>query len=49
MAVEQSGRGNRYTALVSREDYLAYDSQAVLSRLYGSSPATLWRPWPGEA
>ena len=38
VAVEQSGRGNRYTALVSREDYLAYDSQAVLSRLYGSSP-----------
>ena len=38
VAVERSGRGNRYTALVSREDYLAYDSQAVLSRLYGSSP-----------
>ena len=38
VAVERAGRGNRYTALVSREDYLAYDSQAVLSRLYGSSP-----------
>ena len=37
VAVERAGRGNRYTALVSREDYLAYDSQAVLSRLYGSS------------
>ena len=36
--MERAGRGNRYTALVSREDYLAYDSQAVLSRLYGSSP-----------
>ena len=39
VAVERAGRGNRYTALVSREDYLAYDSQAVLSRLYGSSPS----------
>ena len=38
VAVERAGRGNRYTALVSREDYLAYDSQAVLSRLYGSAP-----------
>ena len=38
VAVERAERGNRYTALVSREDYLAYDSQAVLSRLYGSSP-----------
>ena len=38
VAVERAGRGNRYTALVSREDYLAYDNQAVLSRLYGSSP-----------
>ena len=38
VAVERAGRDNRYTALVSREDYLAYDSQAVLSRLYGSSP-----------
>ena len=38
VAVERAGRGNRYTALVSREGYLAYDSQAVLSRLYGSSP-----------
>ena len=38
VAVERAGRGNRYTALVSREDYLAYDSRMVLSRLYGSSP-----------
>ena len=29
---------NRYTPLVSREDYLAFDSRMVLSRLYGSSP-----------
>ena len=33
--------------LVSQEDYLAFDSRAVLSRLYGSSPETSWLPWPG--
>ena len=38
VAVKRAGRENRYTPLVSREDYLAYDSRAVLSRLYGSSP-----------
>lgn len=27
-----------YTPLVSREDYLSFDSRSVLSRLYGSSP-----------
>ena len=31
-------KSNRYTPLVSREDYLAFDSRMVLSRLYGSSP-----------
>ena len=25
---------------MSREDYLAFDSRSVLSRLYGSSPST---------
>ena len=34
----RAGRGNCYTALISREDYLSFDSRAVLSRLYGSSP-----------
>ena len=38
VGVKRAGRENRYTPLVSREDYLAYDSRAVLSRLYGSSP-----------
>ena len=33
---ERIGRDNFYTALVSREDYLAFDSHAVLDRLYGS-------------
>lgn len=38
VSVRREGRSNRYTPLVSREDYLAFDSRAVLSRLYGSSP-----------
>ncbi len=33
------GKVNLYTPLVSREDYLAFDSRQVLSRLYGSSPS----------
>lgn len=33
---ERSGRDNVYTALVSREDYLAFDSRTTLDRLYGS-------------
>ena len=33
---ERSGRDNVYTALVSREDYLAFDSRTTLNRLYGT-------------
>ena len=33
---QRSGRDNVYTALVSREDYLAFDSRTTLERLYGS-------------
>lgn len=33
---EKLGRSARYTPLVSQEDYLAFDSRAVLDRLYGS-------------
>lgn len=36
LEVAHSGRGNRYTARISREDYLSFDSRAVVSRLYGS-------------
>lgn len=36
VAVERDRRGNRYTPLISREDYLAFDSQAVLAQLYGT-------------
>lgn len=38
ISVQRAGKSNRYTPLVSREDYLAFDSRQVLSRLYGSSP-----------
>lgn len=34
--VERDRRGNRYTALVTQEDYQAFDSKVVLSQLYGS-------------
>ena len=34
--VERDRRGNHYTALITQEDYQAFDSKAVLSQLYGS-------------
>ena len=37
-AVQRDRKGNLYTPLVSREEYLAFDSRSVLSRLYGRSP-----------
>ena len=40
LSVRKDGKSNLYTPLVSREDYLAFDSRSVLSRLYGSSPTT---------
>ena len=33
---EKAGRVNLYTPLVGREEYLAFDSRAVLDRLYGT-------------
>lgn len=36
LAVEHAPRGNRYTPLISEEDYQAFDSKAVLEQLYGS-------------
>lgn len=36
VAVEHKRSGNRYTPLVSREEYQAFDSRATLSQLYGS-------------
>ena len=38
LSVRKEGKSNLSTPLVSREDYLAFDSRMVLSRLYGSSP-----------
>lgn len=36
LSVRREGRSNRYTPLVTQEDYQAFDSRSVLSRLYGS-------------
>lgn len=44
LSARRLGRSNRYTPLVSREDYLSFDSRSVLSRL---PPETSWLPWPG--
>ena len=41
VSVRREGRSNLYTPLVSQEDYLAFDSRAVLDRLYGSPVAAL--------
>ncbi|OUQ79213.1 BlaI/MecI/CopY family transcriptional regulator [Flavonifractor sp. An100] len=38
VSVQRDRKGNRYSPLVEREEYLAFDSHSVLSRLYGSSP-----------
>lgn len=36
VAVCREGKSNLYTALVDQEEYQAFDSRAVLERLYGS-------------
>ena len=36
VSVCREGKTNLYTPLVGREEYLAFDSRAVLDRLYGS-------------
>ena len=36
LSVEHAPRGNRYTPLVSEEEYQTFDSKAVLDQLYGS-------------
>ena len=38
LSVRRDGKLNRYTPLVSREEYQAFDSRHILSQLYGSSP-----------
>ena len=36
VSVRRKGKTNLYTPLVGREEYLAFDSRAVLDRLYGT-------------
>ena len=36
LSVAHAPRGNRYTTLVSEEEYQTFDSKAVLDQLYGS-------------
>ena len=36
VSVRREGKTNLYTPLVGREEYLAFDSRAVLDRLYGT-------------
>lgn len=36
VATRKAGRGNLYTPLIGREEYLAFDSREALSRLYGT-------------
>ena len=37
LACEKQGRSNRYTALVTEQEYQAEEGRSVLDRLYGSS------------
>ena len=41
LSCEKQGRGNRYRALVSEEDYKASEGRGILDRLYGSSCRSL--------
>lgn len=36
VAVRREGKSNLYTPLIGQEEYQAFDSRAVLERLYGS-------------
>lgn len=36
LSVRREGKSNLYTPLVTQEEYQAFDSRAVLNRLYGS-------------
>ena len=37
LTVRREGRNNLYTPIVSKEEYLQYDSRETLGRLYGGS------------
>lgn len=36
VSVRREGKSNQYTPLVGRDEYMTFDSRAVLDRLYGS-------------
>lgn len=38
VTARRDGKLNRYTPLVSQEDYRAFDSRSILTKLYDSSP-----------
>lgn len=39
VSAKRDGKLNRYTPLVSQEDYRAFDSRFILSKLYDGSPS----------
>lgn len=39
VSAKRDGKLNRYTPLVSQEDYRAFDSRSILSKLYDGSPS----------
>ena len=41
LSCEKQGRGNRYQALISEEEYKASEGRGLLDRLYGSSCRSL--------
>ena len=38
VSARREGKLNRYTPLISQEDYRAFDSRSILSKLYDGSP-----------
>jgi len=40
LSARREGKSNLYTPLISREDYVAFESRSVLRQLYGNSPRT---------
>lgn len=38
VSARRDGKLNRYTPLISQEDYRAFDSRSILTKLYDSSP-----------
>ena len=49
LSARRLGRSNRYTPLVSREDYLSFDSRSVLPPVRQFPPKLRGCPGPGRA